>query len=173
MGGDREAGITLHWTVPRIDAGPILAQRSVAVRSRETAGSLARRLVEAGLPALGEALDRLQAGDVRATEPDLAQGSYEPPVKRPEIDWNQPYRAIDRLVRAGSPDQPPATLVDGERRYVLAVRRLRPRRREPPGPLADRGGRMLAAAGDAVVEVAWRPFGHIHAVRPLRGQQFP
>ena len=173
MGGDAEAGITLHWAAPRIDAGPILAQRTVAVRPDDTSGSLARRLVEAGLPALDETLERLQAGDLSAREPDLAQGSYEPPVIRPEVDWNQPYEAIDRLVRAGSPDQPPATLVDGERRYVLAVRRLKARRKERPGLISDRDGRMLAATGDAVIEIAWRPFGHTHAVRPLRGQQFP
>jgi methionyl-tRNA formyltransferase len=173
MGGDREAGITLHWTVPRIDAGPILAQRTVAVGAAETSGSLARKLVEAGLPALEETLERLQAGDVDAREPDLAQGSYEPPVARPEVDWNQPYQVIDRLVRAGSPDQPPATVADGERRYVLAVRRLKGRRQERPGLLAERDGHLLAATSDAVVEVTWRPFGHTHALRPLRGQQFP
>lgn len=175
MGGDPEAGITLHWAVPRIDAGPILAQRAVPVGPSETSGTLARRLVEAGLPALDETLARLQSGDVRAREPDLQAGSYEPPVTQPEVDWDQPYRLIDRLARAGSPDQPPATLAGGERRYVLAVRRVPGRRRgrARPGPLRDLDGRMLAATRDAVVEVAWRPFGHTHAVRPLRRQQFP
>src|SRR5437660_8327065 len=168
MGGEAVAWISALWAVPRVDAGPILAERTVAVRPDDTSGSLARRLVEAGLPALDETLERLQAGDLSAREPDLAQGSYERPVARPEVDWNQPYGAIDRLVRAGSPDQPPATLVDGERRYVLAVRRLKARRQEQPGPLKDLDGRMLAATGDAVIEIAWRPFGHTHAVRPLR-----
>jgi hypothetical protein len=39
--------------------------------------------------------------------------------------------------------------------------------------LGDRDGRTLAATRDAVVEVAWRSFGHTHALRPLRRQQFP
>src|SRR6202043_3960659 len=42
--GDREAGISVHLTVPRIDAGPILAQRRLAVSAAETAGTLARGL---------------------------------------------------------------------------------------------------------------------------------
>ena len=76
MGGDAEAGITLHWAVPRIDAGPILAQRTVAVRPDDTSGSLARRLVEAGLPALDETLERLQAGDLSAREFDFREAVW-------------------------------------------------------------------------------------------------
>ncbi|HYM50087.1 MAG TPA: formyltransferase family protein [Candidatus Limnocylindrales bacterium] len=171
--GDATAGITLHWTVPRIDAGPILAQEAVPMRKAETAGTLARRLVEAGLPALDRTLDRLERGDLPGRQPALEDGSYEPPVRETELDWDASFEEIDRLVRAGSPDQPPRLAVDGERRYVLAVRRLRARRGERPGLLGDRDGRVLAATSDAVVEVLWRGFGHTHAVRPLRHQQFP
>ena len=172
--GDAEAGITVHVTVPRIDAGPILAQRRTRVSVGETAGSLSKKLVAEGLAALDETLSRLKAGSAEALPVDLAQGSYEPPVRHAELDWDQPLQQIDRLVRAGHPDQPPYFTYRGQRRYVYGIRELRPRSGEGPGVVAPlRDGEMQAAVRDAVVAVRWLPVGHTHAVRPLAKQQFP
>jgi len=172
--GDREAGITVHLTVPRIDAGPILAQRRVGVFDDDTAGTLSKRLVAEGLIALDETLTRLEAGQAEAIPSDLEHGSYEPPVRHTELDWDQPLQQIDRLVRAGHPDQPPYFTYRGQRRYLYGIRGIRPRSGERPGVLASgRAGEMTAAVRDAVVAVRWRPVGHTHAVRPLAKQQFP
>ena len=183
--GDREAGITVHLTVPRIDAGPILAQRRIDVHDDDTAGTLSKRLVAEGLDALDETLARLQAGGAEALPPVLERGSYEPPVRQTGLDWDQPFEQIERLVRAGDPDQPPFFIHRGRRRYVYAVRRVSAdsvnterlsRGARPRTPLAWAGGpadEMLAVVRDAVVAVRWRPVGHTHALRPLAGQQFP
>src|ERR1700737_3930548 len=77
--GDREAGITVHLTVPRIDAGPILAQRRIDVHEEDTAGTLSKRLVAEGLDALDETLARLQAGPAETLAAEVGGGSYEPP----------------------------------------------------------------------------------------------
>jgi methionyl-tRNA formyltransferase len=172
--GDREAGISVHLTVPRIDAGPILAQRRVSVSRRETSGTLCKRLVAEGLEALDETLTLLARGAASGVAPDVGKGSYEPPVRQTPLDWDQPWAQLDRLVRAGDPDQPPYLDFEGERRFVLALRRLRRRAGEPLGVLgALPPDEMLAVASDAVLAVRWRRFGHRHAVRPLRRQQFP
>lgn len=172
--GDAEAGITVHLTVPRIDAGPILAQRRTRVANDENAGTLSKKLVAEGLLALDDTLARLEAGGAEPIDVDLAEGSYEPPVRQAELDWDQPFQQIDRLVRAGHPDQPPSFAYRGQRRYVYGIREVRPRSGERPGVLAPlRDGEMLAAVRDAVVAVRWRPVGHTHALRPLAKQQFP
>jgi len=182
--GDAEAGISVHLTVPRIDAGPILAQRRIPVLDQDTAGTLSKRLVAEGLAALDETVGRLEAGSAGAIAP-AERGSYEPPVRQTGLDWDQPYEHIDRLVRAGHPDQPPFFTHRGRRRYVYAVRRVDPdplnterlkRSHGSKAPLAWAGGpanEMLVAVRDAVVAVRWQPVGHTHAVRPLAKQQFP
>jgi methionyl-tRNA formyltransferase len=183
--GDREAGITVHLTVPRIDAGPILAQRRIDVDDQDTAGTLSKRLVAEGLDALDETLARLESGPAEAVHPEVGPGSYEPPVRQVGLDWDQPFEQIERLVRAGDPDQPPFFTYRGRRRFVYAVRVVNPdsvnadRLKRSEGtktPLAWAGGptnEMLVAVRDAVVAVRWRPQGHTHALRPLAGQQFP
>lgn len=172
--GDREAGITVHLTVPRIDAGPIVAQRKLAVRAHDTAGTLAKRLVAEGLGGLDNALLALENGSPRPTMPSLDQGSYEPPVRQTELDWNQPHARIDRLVRAGQPDQPPHFTYRNQRRYIESVRKVRPRAGEKLGVIATLPpDEMLVVVEDAVLAARWRPIGHTHASRPLAKQQFP
>ena len=183
--GDHEAGITVHLTVPRIDAGPILAQRRIDVHGNDTAGTLGKRLVAEGLIALDDTLARLQAGRAEPVRPELEAGTYEPPVRQTGLDWDQPFEQIERLVRAGHPDQPPFFTYRGKRRYVYAVRTVSPdsvnterleRSHGTKAPLAWAGGpadEMLAVVRDAVVAVRWRPVGHTHALRPLARQQFP
>lgn len=172
--GDQEAGITVHLTVPRIDAGPILAQRRVRVLAHDTAGTLSKRLVADGLGALDETLSKLEAGTAKPTIPTLDQGSYEPPVRHTELDWDQPYEQIDRLVRAGHPDQPPFFSYRRQRRFVEAVRKVRARSGELLGVIATLPpAEMLVVVQDAVLAARWRPVGHTHATRPLAKQQFP
>ena len=170
--GDREAGITVHRTVPRIDAGPILAQRRLDVLPDDTAGSLSKRLVAEGLPALDETLNALKVGRWEIT--NEVDPSYEGPVRQTELDWDQPLEQIERLVRAGHPDQPPYFAYRGHRRFVHGVRRVRARAGEPLGVTASRlPDETVAVVRDAVVALRWRPVGHTHAVRPLAKQQFP
>jgi len=180
--GDREAGITVHLTEPRIDAGPILAQRRVDVFDGDTAGSLSKRLVAEGLLGLDETLDGLSSGRAKPVANKFEAASYEGPVRQVGIDWDQPFVQIDRLVRAGHPDQPPYFSYRGRRRYIYAVRRVNA---DVIGAAPDAGPRapvpwvggppdeMLAVVRDAVVAVRWQPVGHTHAVRPLAKQQFP
>jgi methionyl-tRNA formyltransferase len=172
--GDAEAGITLHWTVERIDAGPILEQRVTQILPADTAGTLTKRLVAAGLEALDMAVARLSAGDLRATLPDIAQGSYERPVQTPHLDLQQPFAQLDRHVRAGQPDQRPVFNWKGEDLYVEGVRRLEDRGKRRVGMgKALAGNEILAVCADAVLAVRWCRQGHRHATRPLRKQQFP
>jgi methionyl-tRNA formyltransferase len=172
--GDGEAGITVHLTTPRIDAGPILAQRRVEVSPDETAGTLSKRLVGEGLDALDETLTGLAKGTLKARQAALAEGSYEPPVAQTELDWQLSFQRIDRLVRAGHPDQPPYFSHRGQRRFVEAVRYIRPRAGEALGAIASLPPReMLVAVQDAVLAIRWRSVGHSHATRPLAKQQFP
>jgi phosphoribosylglycinamide formyltransferase-1 len=43
--GDSEHGASVHWVIPALDAGPVLAQVRVAVRADDSAETLARRVL--------------------------------------------------------------------------------------------------------------------------------
>jgi methionyl-tRNA formyltransferase len=118
--GDPVAGITLHRAVAKVDAGPILAQRILDVRPDDTSGTLTRRLSEAGTAVLGEAVGRQLAGD--PGDPiDLANATYAPPVGHRHVDAAPSAAAALRWIRAGVPNMPAWTLLDGEVAYVRAA----------------------------------------------------
>ena len=88
--GVRVHGCTVHYVVPEIDAGPIIAQAAVPVLSGDTAETLAARVLEAehrlypmalALVASGRA--RLEAGKVVIDAPaEAAAALYSPTLPR-------------------------------------------------------------------------------------------
>jgi methionyl-tRNA formyltransferase len=153
--GAARTGITLHRAVPKVDAGPILAQAAVAVDPHDTSGTLTRRLVEAGVPLLRPALEALLA-DAPGTVPDLHAGSYLPSVGHRRLDEAPSAAAAERMVRAGVPNMPAWTRVGGEVAYVLAAQL---RNASTPGP--DRAPRLSFADGDLAL-LAVSPSCHCH-----------
>jgi phosphoribosylglycinamide formyltransferase 1 len=89
--GVRVHGCTVHYVVPEIDAGPIIAQAAVPVLSGDTAETLASRVLAAehrlypmalALVASGKA--RLEAGKVVVDAPtDAMAALYSPTPKDP------------------------------------------------------------------------------------------
>ena len=118
--GDTHTGITLHRAVPKFDAGPVLAQRCLDVHGDDTAGTLTRRLCAAGVEALGGAVERLLAGD--PGEPlNMSDASYRPSVGHRRLDTAPDAAAAERMVRAGEPNMPAWTELDGRPVYVHAA----------------------------------------------------
>jgi len=121
--GETEAGITLHRAAPRFDAGPILAQRRIAIAPADTAGTLTRRLCEVGIAALPEALDKL-LGDDPGLVPDMAQATYRPSVGHRDLRSAASATEAERMVRAGVPNMPAYVEIDGRPVYVLDARQV-------------------------------------------------
>lgn len=116
--GAAEAGITLHRAAPRFDAGPILGQRRIPVRPDDTAGTLTRRLCEAGIEVLGEALTALLE-DRPGVEPDMSRATYRPSVGHRRLDSAPDAAAAERMVRAGVPNMLSWTVLEGRPAYVV------------------------------------------------------
>ncbi len=134
--GDPVAGITLHRAVPKVDAGPILAQRTVAVSAEDTSGTLTRRLCELGTAALGEAVDRLLT-DWPGEPIDMTGATYAPSVGHRHIDGAASADEGLRMIRAGVPNMPAWTLVDGRVAYVLRAHIGTPQDHQPGIAFAD------------------------------------
>jgi methionyl-tRNA formyltransferase len=134
--GDPIAGITLHRAVPKVDAGPILAQRTAEVSAEDTSGSLTRRLCQLGTAALGDAVDRLLS-DWPGDPIDMTGATYAPSVGHRHIDAAPSAAAGLRMIRAGVPNMPTWTLVDGRVAYVLRAHLGAPQEGQPAIVFAD------------------------------------
>jgi methionyl-tRNA formyltransferase len=116
--GDPVAGITLHRAAAKVDAGPVLAQRTLEVAPDDTSGTLTRRLSEAGVAVLPGAVERLLRGD--PGDPiDLGNATYAPSVGHRHLDAAPSAAAALRMIRAGVPNMPAWTTVNGRTVFVL------------------------------------------------------
>ncbi len=69
--GDAEAGASVHFVVPELDAGTVLAQARVPVLPGDTADTLAQRVLEVEHPLLIASLHWLVSGRVAEREGQL------------------------------------------------------------------------------------------------------
>jgi methionyl-tRNA formyltransferase len=150
--GERETGATLHHMAAKPDAGPIVDSQAVPILPNDVALDVFRKVVCAAEICLNRALPRLIDGTARATQQDLAAGSYFGGRSAADgvIDWTQPAKRIHDLVRAVAPPYPGAsTHVDGQQ--LLILRTLPGPTGQPPfarPTLFARDGRVYAQAGD-------------------------
>jgi methionyl-tRNA formyltransferase len=103
--GESETGVSVIHMTPRLDAGPVLVQRRLAIEPDETAGQLEPRLASLGPEAILEAIARLTAGDTTGIPQDATQATKAPRLKKTDglIDWSRSAEQIRNQIRAMDP----------------------------------------------------------------------
>jgi methionyl-tRNA formyltransferase len=103
LAGDEETGVTIMRMDEKLDHGPILASRRVAIGEREDAISLTARLAEMGAALLVETLEGLAENEGVAQDEGAA--TVAPRLRREdgELEWDLGGVEIDRRVRALQP----------------------------------------------------------------------
>jgi methionyl-tRNA formyltransferase len=102
LAGERETGVTVQKVVEALDAGDIIAQKSVEIAPTETARELRERLVPLGAHLLADTLPAFLSGGVTPAPQDSSLASHTHKLKKEdgllsldapaETNWNK-YRA--------------------------------------------------------------------------------
>jgi natural product biosynthesis luciferase-like monooxygenase protein len=102
--GAQSYGVTWHWMTAGIDAGDILAQRTVDIAPDDTALSLNTKCFQAGIESFAELVGMIALGSVtpRPQEPIGRRyfGKYDRPSAAAALDWNLSARELEALIRA-------------------------------------------------------------------------
>jgi methionyl-tRNA formyltransferase len=103
--GETRTGITIIHMTPKIDAGAILAQESIAIGPDETAGEVEARLASLGARLALQVADQIQAGTTRALPQDPALVTNAPKLKKENgaLDWTRSAAQVCCQVRAMHP----------------------------------------------------------------------
>jgi methionyl-tRNA formyltransferase len=104
--GDDVTGATTFRIVRELDAGPVFGVLTEPIRPSDTAGQLLGRLAAAGADLMVATLDGIESGELEAREQPPHGVSLAPKVTPADarVDWRTPAMAIDRLVRACTPE---------------------------------------------------------------------
>jgi methionyl-tRNA formyltransferase len=150
--GDEITGASTFKIEAGLDTGPVYGVVTEAIRPTDTAGELLDRLASAGAGLLVATMDGIADGSLvaRAQPSDGVSFAGKITVADAAVDWHQPARHVDRLIRACTPAPGAWTTFRGERLKLGPVR-LRGGNDLGPGELrVDRSG---VAVGTPTVEL--------------------
>ena len=102
VNGEKTHGITWHLVNAGIDTGAIVQQNQFPIDPDETSISLNIKCYAAAVDSFQKLIDNLTGHTLTIQPQDLAQRSYYPRYKRPDllINWSLPAAEITRLHRA-------------------------------------------------------------------------
>ena len=154
VAGDKETGVSILEVVRKLDAGPVLAQRSLPIAPEDTTGSLNQELASIGADLLIEVLPAWGRRELSPQPQNEAHVSYAPTINRSDttIDWSQPAADVWRRIRAYNPWPIATTTLDEEALRIFEAWPLELDDAAPPGtvlPLPDTAA-APAGAGFAV-----------------------
>jgi methionyl-tRNA formyltransferase len=103
--GDRETGVTTMFINEQMDAGDIILQRPVPIRSDDTSAALQARLARLGAELLVETVGLIASGRAPRTKQDESRATYAKKLTKEagHINWKQPAEQIERQIRAFDP----------------------------------------------------------------------
>lgn len=115
--GDDVTGATTFQIVRELDAGPVYGVLTEPIHPTDTAGDLLVRLSVAGAELLVATLDGIEAGELEAREQPAEGISLAPKITSADarVNWRNPAAAIDRQIRACTPEPGAWTELDGVR----------------------------------------------------------
>jgi methionyl-tRNA formyltransferase len=159
--GDEITGATTFLMEEGLDTGPTFGVVTERVRPTDTAGELLARLAAAGAGLLAATMDGIADGVLRAV-PQPADGVSHAPkvaVADARVRWAEPAAAIDRGVRAVTPEPGAWTSLRAERLGLGPVRPVEDGPALKPGELHVEKRRVLAGTATTPVEL-----GEVHPV---------
>lgn len=149
MNGDSKTGVTIMYMVKKMDAGDIIAQRSVPITKDDDSGTMFEKLSLVGRDLLMETLPSLIAGRVQAIPQDEDQVVFSPNItsEQERIDYNLPADRIDDLVRGMRPAPIGNMIIDGLRTKIYDVTPLKESTSLEPGKVVRVEKHALVLAG--------------------------
>jgi methionyl-tRNA formyltransferase len=120
INGEKETGVSTMLMDEGMDTGPVLQRQVVEIVRVDTAGSLSRKLTEAGARLLLTTLNGLQSGNLK---PQLQTGeaTYAPVMNKKDglIQWTKPAQELCNFIMGMNPWPGAYGFLEGERIKIL------------------------------------------------------
>ena len=150
--GDSVTGATTFLIEPALDSGPVYGVVTETIAPTDTAGDLLGRLAVSGAALLEATIDGIADATLAAKQQPAAGVSVAPKitVEQARVRWDLPAHAVDRLIRAVTPN-PGAWTMIGDLRVKLGPVTVTDDAALPPGQLDVQRNRVLVGTGSAPV----------------------
>lgn len=124
--GEETTGLTIMRVIRKMDSGPILMQKKVAIGACDDSIILEDKLRRFGAELLLEALKEIKNSTYKLTDQDEKKAVFAPKLKKDDgyIDWARPAAEIYNLVRGSLPWPGAFTYYKGKLLKIYKVRCL-------------------------------------------------
>jgi len=121
MNGDQKIGVSIMKIEEKLDSGPILASKEIALERSDTHGEIEKKLSVIGANLLVESLKRLETGDSKFTDQVHSEATYAKKIKKDEtkINWGQNAAKVLAHIHGLSPNPGAWFEYENERFKVL------------------------------------------------------
>ncbi|KMT61872.1 methionyl-tRNA formyltransferase [Paenilisteria newyorkensis] len=156
LDGKTETGVTIMYMVEKLDAGDMLARRSIPITDADNVGTMFEKLSEVGASLLMETLPDLLTGKLTPEPQDASHVTFAPNIKREQekIDWTRDGRAIFNQIRGLSPWPVAYTTLAGNAFKIWQARIEKTNKEVPAGQIVWTTKHDFAiATGDKTVIV--------------------
>jgi len=127
LNGDKTSGVTVMLLDEKIDHGPIISQKKIAITPDENYQTLEKKLAVAAADCLIEILPRYLQGKIKPQKQNERRASYTKLLTRQDgqINWKQNAREIERKIRAFHPWPGAWTYFNKKRVKILKARAVK------------------------------------------------
>ena len=155
MAGDDVTGVTTFRIDSGLDTGDVLGQITVGIKAGETSGELLARLGQEGAALLIATLAGLENGAIVPVEQSTHDVSHAPKISKDDarIDWTLPALAIQRRIRAMTPEPGAWTMCDDDRLKIFPVNLDHVAVYLAPGVVEIHDANVLVGTGSHVVQL--------------------
>jgi len=117
---EQKTGLTVFLLDEKMDHGPVLEMKEIAIEQNDTTETLLKKMVAPGCEALDSALAKLQSGNFTAIEQNHEQASPAPKLKKEDalIDWNMSALQIHKRLCAFTPWPGAYTSLNGQKIFI-------------------------------------------------------
>ena len=117
---EQKTGLTVFLLDEKMDHGPVLEMKEIAIEQNDTTETLLKKMVAPGCEALDSALAKLQSGNFTAIEQNHELASPAPKLKKEDalIDWNTSALQIHKRLCAFTPWPGAYTSLNGQKIFI-------------------------------------------------------
>ena len=153
--GEEETGITIMYMAYKMDAGNIIAQRSIPILESDNNGTMFDKLSLLGRDLLEEVLPSIIDGKNPSIPQDESLVTYAYNIKHEDqfINWNDTSKNIVNLIRGLAPAPTALTLVNGSILKIFKAKVVTEEVSGNPGEVIKLNKELWVKTGDGAISI--------------------
>ena len=155
INGETETGITIMYMAPKMDAGDIIAQKSIPILDSDDNGSMFSKLSILGRDLLAEVLPSIMDGSNPRIPQDERMVTYSYNITHEEqfINWNKSAKEVFNHIRGLAPNPTALTSINNTVIKIYEAKVLDKELSGTPGEVLSLNKELVVACGVGAISI--------------------